>query len=228
MPVEGPRGEHGFYIVSDGTNRPLRIKMRARRRSSPARRCEDDHRRTDRRRHRRDWFDRRRDGRRGSMSFHPAMDYGAAEFIGPRATLPEEGPAFAFTAENRAKLEEFAARYPPEQRKSAILPRCISRSISRATSRRTRCATSPRDRLHAGGCRRRRLVLHDVLHAAGRQVRAAGVPHAVVRADGRRARDRRALRRRSASRPGETDATASSRCSKSSASARAIARRSSW
>jgi NADH-quinone oxidoreductase subunit D len=29
VPVEGPRGEHGFYIVSDGTNRPLRIKLRA-------------------------------------------------------------------------------------------------------------------------------------------------------------------------------------------------------
>jgi len=29
VPVEGPRGEHGFYIVSDGTNRPLRVKARA-------------------------------------------------------------------------------------------------------------------------------------------------------------------------------------------------------
>jgi NADH-quinone oxidoreductase subunit D len=29
VPVEGPRGEHGFYIVSDGTNRPVRIKSRA-------------------------------------------------------------------------------------------------------------------------------------------------------------------------------------------------------
>jgi len=28
VPVEGPRGEHGVYIVSDGTNRPWRIKMR--------------------------------------------------------------------------------------------------------------------------------------------------------------------------------------------------------
>jgi len=27
--VEGPRGEHGVYVVSDGTNRPARIKMRA-------------------------------------------------------------------------------------------------------------------------------------------------------------------------------------------------------
>ena len=28
VPVEGPRGEHGVYVVSDGTNRPYRIKMR--------------------------------------------------------------------------------------------------------------------------------------------------------------------------------------------------------
>jgi NADH-quinone oxidoreductase subunit D len=29
VPVEGPRGEHGWSIVSDGTNRPYRIKLRA-------------------------------------------------------------------------------------------------------------------------------------------------------------------------------------------------------
>jgi NADH-quinone oxidoreductase subunit D len=29
VPVEGPRGEHGFSVVSDGTNRPWRIKSRA-------------------------------------------------------------------------------------------------------------------------------------------------------------------------------------------------------
>ena len=29
VPVEGPRGEHGIYAVSDGSNRPWRIKMRA-------------------------------------------------------------------------------------------------------------------------------------------------------------------------------------------------------
>ena len=28
VPIEGPRGEHGVYIVSDGSNRPYRIKMR--------------------------------------------------------------------------------------------------------------------------------------------------------------------------------------------------------
>ena len=29
VPVEGPRGEHGFYVVSDGANRPWRVKSRA-------------------------------------------------------------------------------------------------------------------------------------------------------------------------------------------------------
>src|SRR5262245_18942961 len=29
VPIEGPRGEHGFYIVSDGNNRPIRVKARA-------------------------------------------------------------------------------------------------------------------------------------------------------------------------------------------------------
>ena len=29
VPVEGARGEHGVYVVSDGSNRPFRIKMRA-------------------------------------------------------------------------------------------------------------------------------------------------------------------------------------------------------
>jgi NADH-quinone oxidoreductase subunit D len=29
VPVEGPRGEHGFTVFSDGTNRPYRIKLRA-------------------------------------------------------------------------------------------------------------------------------------------------------------------------------------------------------
>ena len=54
------------------------------------------------------------------MSFHPSMDYGRGHHKSARA-LPEEGPVFAYTAENRAILEEICARYPPERRKSAIL-----------------------------------------------------------------------------------------------------------
>ncbi len=29
VPVEGPRGEQGFYVVADGTNRPWRVKARS-------------------------------------------------------------------------------------------------------------------------------------------------------------------------------------------------------
>src|SRR6185295_19624918 len=54
------------------------------------------------------------------MSFHPAMDYGRGRHKSARA-LPDEGPAFVYTAETRAKLEMICARYPEEQRKSAIL-----------------------------------------------------------------------------------------------------------
>jgi NADH-quinone oxidoreductase E subunit len=54
------------------------------------------------------------------MSFHPAMDYGRGRHKSARA-LPEEGPPFVYTAENRARLEEICRRYPDDQRKSAIL-----------------------------------------------------------------------------------------------------------
>ena len=59
----------------------------------------------------------------------------------------------------------------------------------------------------AGRSRGRRDLLRDVLHGAGRQVRAAGVPHAVVRAGRRRARHRGAVARSSGIKVGETDAS---------------------
>ena len=49
-------------------------------------------------------------------------------------------------------------------------------------------------------------VLHDVLHEAGRQVRAERLPHAVVRAARRRARHRGAVPRRWASSRAQTTA----------------------
>jgi NADH-quinone oxidoreductase subunit E len=54
------------------------------------------------------------------MSFHPSMDYGRGHHQSTRA-MPEEGPEFVYTPENRARLEEICARYPADQRKSAIL-----------------------------------------------------------------------------------------------------------
>ena len=55
------------------------------------------------------------------MSFHPVMSYGAEHHQSARALL-DEGPDFAFTPERRAKLEEICQRYPPEHRRSAVLP----------------------------------------------------------------------------------------------------------
>ena len=54
------------------------------------------------------------------MSFHPSMDYGRGHHKSARG-MPEEGPAFEYTSENRARVEEICARYPADQRKSAIL-----------------------------------------------------------------------------------------------------------
>jgi NADH-quinone oxidoreductase subunit E len=54
------------------------------------------------------------------MSFHPTMDYGRGRHQSARQ-LPEEGPAFVYTPENRAKLDDICSRYPADQRKSAIL-----------------------------------------------------------------------------------------------------------
>ena len=48
------------------------------------------------------------------------MNYGRGHQKSARA-MPEEGSAFEYTADNRAKLEAICARYPDDQRKSAIL-----------------------------------------------------------------------------------------------------------
>ena len=56
------------------------------------------------------------------MSFHPRMPYGTAQWHKSERTLADEGPPFTFTPENRAALEAIAQRYPPERRRSALLP----------------------------------------------------------------------------------------------------------
>ncbi len=55
------------------------------------------------------------------MSFHPKMAYGAAFHKSARA-LEDEGLVFAYTPENRARFDEIVTRYPPDRRRSAVLP----------------------------------------------------------------------------------------------------------
>ena len=55
------------------------------------------------------------------MSFHPKMAYDAT-FHKSSRQLEEEGPEFAYTAANRARFDEIIKRYPPDQRRSGVLP----------------------------------------------------------------------------------------------------------
>ena len=55
------------------------------------------------------------------MSFHPKMAYDAT-FHRSMRKLGEPGDPFVYTAENRARFDEIVLRYPPEQRRSAVLP----------------------------------------------------------------------------------------------------------
>ncbi len=55
------------------------------------------------------------------MSFHPKMAYGAT-FHKSSRQLEDEGPAFEYTVENRARFDELVKRYPEDRRRSAVLP----------------------------------------------------------------------------------------------------------
>ena len=55
------------------------------------------------------------------MSFHPKMAYGAT-FHKSSRQLEDEGPAFVYTPENRARFDAIVQRYPPDRRRSAVLP----------------------------------------------------------------------------------------------------------
>ena len=55
------------------------------------------------------------------MSFHPKMAYDAT-FHRSMRKLSEPGDPFVYTPDNRARFDEIVLRYPPEQRRSAVLP----------------------------------------------------------------------------------------------------------
>lgn len=55
------------------------------------------------------------------MSFHPEMKYESGLHVSQRELRREDEP-FAFSPENRERLERIAAHYPPEHRRSAVIP----------------------------------------------------------------------------------------------------------
>jgi len=55
------------------------------------------------------------------VSFHPEMEYAPAKFHKSERQLAEAGDDFRYTPENQAKFDANVARYPADQRKSAIL-----------------------------------------------------------------------------------------------------------
>jgi NADH-quinone oxidoreductase E subunit len=54
------------------------------------------------------------------MSFHPLMEYDQ-RFQKSERKVADEGPPFTFTSERRAKLDEIVTKYPPDQKRSAVL-----------------------------------------------------------------------------------------------------------
>jgi NADH-quinone oxidoreductase subunit E len=55
------------------------------------------------------------------MSFHPLMVYDAAHWHKSERLFAEEGPPFTLTPDRRAKLDEILTKYPPDQKRSAVL-----------------------------------------------------------------------------------------------------------
>jgi NADH-quinone oxidoreductase subunit E len=54
------------------------------------------------------------------VSFHPRIDY--ATFHRSERKLGTPGQPFEYTPENRARFDELIGRYPPTQKRSAVLP----------------------------------------------------------------------------------------------------------
>ena len=162
------------------------------------------------------------------MSFHPKMAYDAT-FHKSARELEDEGPPFVYTPENRARFDEIVTRYPPDHGARRCCRRCIWRSISRATSPRTRSATSP----SCSGSRR--ADVEDVVSfytmfytkPVGTFVlQVCRTLSCALNGAERVTEELSAKLRHQAGR--DRSRAAPSRCSRSSASAPAIARRSSW
>jgi NADH-quinone oxidoreductase E subunit len=54
------------------------------------------------------------------VTFHPRIEY--ATFHRSERKLGEPGEPFVYTPENRARFDEIIKRYPPDRKRSAVLP----------------------------------------------------------------------------------------------------------
>jgi NADH-quinone oxidoreductase E subunit len=54
------------------------------------------------------------------VTFHPPIDY--AQFHKSTRHLGDEGEPFTYTADRRARFDEIVRRYPPDRKRSAVLP----------------------------------------------------------------------------------------------------------
>jgi NADH:ubiquinone oxidoreductase subunit E len=54
------------------------------------------------------------------VTFHPRIDYATLHRSARRLEL--EGEPFVYTPENRARFDEIIKRYPPDRKRSAVLP----------------------------------------------------------------------------------------------------------
>ena len=177
--VEAPKGEFGVYLVSDGTNRPYRCKIRApgfAHLQAMDFLCRKPHARR---------RQRRSSARSTSCSARSTGDGPSQELDRrPFAVSPTSIRSFAFTPENEAWAEREIPKYPPGRQASAIIPllwRAQEQNgywLPRAGDRNMslRCSTCPHPR--AGG----RDLLHDVQPRAGRTPPRAALRHDAVHA----------------------------------------------
>ena len=136
------------------------------------------------------------------MSFHPLMAYAPGRLAQVGTRLADEASRSPSPPSARPRSKRAVGRYPPDQRKSAILY-ALYLAQQQQGYLTARDAARGADRLHAAEVED--VVSYYTMFYTGRsEVRAERVPHALVRAGRRRACDGGA-EREAGDPPGETD-----------------------
>ena len=140
------------------------------------------------------------------MSFHPLMVYDERfQQVGAQAARRRAAVHLHAGAPRRARRDADEVSAGPEALGGA--GGALSGAGAAGLPHRQRHAPRRADPRHdAGRSRGRRDLLRDVLQGAGRQVRAAGLPHAVVRAGSAPSASPKRSPRSSGIKVGETDA----------------------